>query len=164
HGRALCARQHAPGRLERRHFLHFGDRPGAGEELRQRVVDGKQSLVHASPRCLTIKASIAAWSFRFSSGSRVSTFASLATATMCWSLGCSSGSPGSARQTSSLGIGANLKPSTSSRSHGDRCLICSSNDGSGEPRSSCISTQRRDDVTRISLAPAWRCRYESLPG
>ncbi len=43
-------------------------------------------------------------------------------------------------------------------SFGEIRFTCSSNDGSGAPRSSCISTQRREDVTRISLAPAWRWR------
>ena len=61
-------------------------------------------------------------------------------------------------QTSSLGIGANLKPSTRSRSQGEMRFTCSSNEGSCAPRSSCIRTQRREEVTRISQAPAWRWR------
>src|SRR5436190_13491877 len=101
---------------------------------------------------------------RSSTGSLLSIFASVATATKCGSFGCSSGSPVSARHTSSFGIGAYLNPSTISRSQGDRCFSWSSNFGSCSPRSSCISTQRRDEVTSTSLAPAWRWRYESLPG
>src|SRR5437870_2248524 len=89
---------------------------------------------------------------------------SLATATICGSFGCSSASPVAARQTSSLGMAANLKPSTSSRSQAERRSSCCSNAGSCAPRSSCISTQRRDEVTRTSAAPAWRWRHESLPG
>ena len=42
----------------------------------------------------------------------------------------------------------------SGRAAGEMRLSCSSNDGSCAPRSSCISTQRRDEVTRISDAPA----------
>jgi hypothetical protein len=111
-----------------------------------------------------MKAPIAASSLRSSTGSFVCTLLSLATATICGSFGCRSGSPVAARQTSSFGIGANLKPSTISRSHGEMRFTCSSNGGSWAPRSSCIRTQRRDEVTRISAAPAWRWRYESLPG
>ena len=36
-------------------------------------------------------------------------------------------------------------------------------DGSVAPRSSCINAQRRDEATITSLAPASRCRHESLP-
>src|ERR671937_402611 len=107
---------------------------------------------------------ISASSLRLSSGSRVSSFVSLATATMCGSFGCRSGSPVTRRHTSSFGIAACLKPSTITRSHGERRASCASNAGSAAPRNSCISTQRRDEVTSTSAAPAWRCRYESLPG
>ena len=62
----------------------------AAEQLRQRFVDREQSLVHASFRCARMNAAMPASSFRSSSGSFVSTLASLATATMCGSFGCSS--------------------------------------------------------------------------
>jgi hypothetical protein len=44
------------------------------------------------------------------------------------------------------------------RSQGDRRSICSVRPGSGAPRNSCISAQRRDEVTSTSVQPAWRWR------
>src|SRR5262249_25959349 len=44
------------------------------------------------------------------------------------------------------------------------CSSSSSSPRSGAPRSSCISAQRTEELTSTSVQPAWRCRYESLPG
>src|SRR5688500_2370444 len=153
HGRALRAREDAVRGLECRYLLDLGDRLRFGEQPRERVVDGQEALIHFRMNC-----TMPSKSLRSKSGNLVSTLTSLATATMCGSFGCSSPSPVSARHTSSLGIGACLKPSTSSRSQGEMRFTCSSNEGSCAPRSSCISTQRRDEVTMVSDAPAWRWR------
>src|SRR5690554_7129277 len=47
-----------------------------------------------------------------------------------------------------------LKPSTSSRSQGAIRAIRASSVASGSPRSSCMSAQRRDELTSTSCAPA----------
>src|SRR5581483_10719403 len=84
--------------------------------------------------------------------------------TMPGSSGNSHGLPLAARCISILRCGSRLNPSTSTRSTGAILASNSCNRGSAAPRNSCISAQRLVEDTSTSVAPAWRCTHESLPG
>ena len=76
-----------------------------------------------------------------------------------------SGVPRSRRCTSSLGCGKRLKPSTMTRSTGRHPRRAARpGGGSGAPRSSWITAQRRAVASTTSSAPASRWRQVSLPG
>ena len=83
-----------------------------------------------------------------------------ATATTVGSSRAISGVPRSARWTSTLGWGKLLKPSTITRSAGERRARIASSGGSGSSRSSWTSAQRRAVAsitsarTRLAVAPA----------
>ena len=89
---------------------------------------------------------------------------SAATARIAGSSGCSHGLPLAARCTSILGCPSRLKPSTITRSTGDKRDSRKPRPGSGASRSSVISAQRRAEPTSTCRAPASRCSQESLPG